>query len=158
VTPIYGPFSLCVIHKEGLCPSSGDINQLMMMMTQINFYHSSHPSYFTMSLDYHRDIRVILQSHSITTLVIKPLLPMSDALDFNFTRGKRSCNKINSSKSVLESTMFSLECDFFRSFESLVYNWTRIESLYECQALEHCINHAGVHQRLMHNMTSSSSS
>jgi hypothetical protein len=29
----YGPFSLCVIHKEGLCPSSGDINRLMMMMT-----------------------------------------------------------------------------------------------------------------------------
>jgi hypothetical protein len=28
----YGPFSLCVIHKEGLCPSSGDINRLMMMM------------------------------------------------------------------------------------------------------------------------------
>jgi hypothetical protein len=26
-----GPFSLCVIHKEGLCPSSGDINRLMMM-------------------------------------------------------------------------------------------------------------------------------
>jgi hypothetical protein len=23
-------FSLCVIHKEGLCPSSGDINRLMM--------------------------------------------------------------------------------------------------------------------------------
>jgi hypothetical protein len=23
--------SLCVIHKEGLCPSSGDINRLMMM-------------------------------------------------------------------------------------------------------------------------------
>jgi hypothetical protein len=22
----YGPFSLKVIHKEGLCPSSGDIN------------------------------------------------------------------------------------------------------------------------------------
>jgi hypothetical protein len=29
----YGPFSLYVIHKEGLCPSSGDINRLMMMMT-----------------------------------------------------------------------------------------------------------------------------
>jgi hypothetical protein len=29
----YGPFSLCVIHKEGLCPSSGDINRLVMMMT-----------------------------------------------------------------------------------------------------------------------------
>jgi hypothetical protein len=27
----YGSFSLCVIHKEGLCPSSGDINRLMMM-------------------------------------------------------------------------------------------------------------------------------
>jgi hypothetical protein len=28
----YGPFSLCVIGKEGLCTSSGDINRLMMMM------------------------------------------------------------------------------------------------------------------------------
>jgi hypothetical protein len=28
----YGPFSLCIIHKEGLCPRSGDINGLMMMM------------------------------------------------------------------------------------------------------------------------------
>jgi hypothetical protein len=27
----YGPFSLCVIHKEGLCLSSGNINRLMMM-------------------------------------------------------------------------------------------------------------------------------
>jgi hypothetical protein len=26
----YGPFSLCVIHKEGLCPSNGDIYKLMM--------------------------------------------------------------------------------------------------------------------------------
>jgi hypothetical protein len=26
------PFLLCVIHKEGLCLSSGDINRLMMMM------------------------------------------------------------------------------------------------------------------------------
>jgi hypothetical protein len=26
----YGPFSLWVIHKEGLCPSSADINRLMM--------------------------------------------------------------------------------------------------------------------------------
>jgi hypothetical protein len=26
----YGPVSLCVIHKEGLCPSSGDINRQMM--------------------------------------------------------------------------------------------------------------------------------
>jgi hypothetical protein len=28
----YGPFSLWVIHKEGLCPSSGDINRLMMIV------------------------------------------------------------------------------------------------------------------------------
>jgi hypothetical protein len=27
----YGPFSLCVIPKEGLCSSSGDINRLMMI-------------------------------------------------------------------------------------------------------------------------------
>jgi hypothetical protein len=34
----YGLFFLCVIHKEGLCPSSGDINRLMMMMVS---YHNS---------------------------------------------------------------------------------------------------------------------
>jgi hypothetical protein len=28
----YGPFSLCVLHKEDLCPSSRIINTLMMMM------------------------------------------------------------------------------------------------------------------------------
>jgi hypothetical protein len=28
----YCPFSLCVIHKKGLCPSSGEINKLMMLM------------------------------------------------------------------------------------------------------------------------------
>jgi hypothetical protein len=28
----YGPVSLCVIHKEGLCPSSGDINRMKMIM------------------------------------------------------------------------------------------------------------------------------
>jgi hypothetical protein len=28
----YSPFSLCIIHKEGLCPSSGDINRVMMMI------------------------------------------------------------------------------------------------------------------------------
>jgi hypothetical protein len=27
----YGSFSLCVIHKKGLCPTSGGINRLMMM-------------------------------------------------------------------------------------------------------------------------------
>jgi hypothetical protein len=28
----YGPFSLCVIHEEGLCLSVGDINKLMMIL------------------------------------------------------------------------------------------------------------------------------
>jgi hypothetical protein len=28
----YGRFSFCVIHKEGLCSSSGDINRLLMMI------------------------------------------------------------------------------------------------------------------------------
>jgi hypothetical protein len=28
----YGPFSLWVIHKEGLYPSSGELNRLMMIM------------------------------------------------------------------------------------------------------------------------------
>jgi hypothetical protein len=28
----YGPFSLCVIHMEGLCVSSKDINMMMLMI------------------------------------------------------------------------------------------------------------------------------
>jgi hypothetical protein len=28
----YGSFSFWVIYKEGLCPSSGDINRLLMMV------------------------------------------------------------------------------------------------------------------------------
>jgi hypothetical protein len=31
----YGPCFLCVIHKEGMCPSSRDINRLMMMTSFI---------------------------------------------------------------------------------------------------------------------------
>jgi hypothetical protein len=34
---VYGPFSLCVIYKEGLCPSSRDINRLMIMMISYIF-------------------------------------------------------------------------------------------------------------------------
>jgi hypothetical protein len=29
----HGSLSLCVLHKEGLCPSDGDINRLMMMIS-----------------------------------------------------------------------------------------------------------------------------
>jgi hypothetical protein len=36
----HGLFSLCVIHKESLYPSSGDIYRLMMMMTYIYLYRS----------------------------------------------------------------------------------------------------------------------
>jgi hypothetical protein len=33
----YGTFSLCVIHKEGLCLSSGDINRLMVISESTPF-------------------------------------------------------------------------------------------------------------------------
>jgi hypothetical protein len=36
----YGPFSLYVIHKEGLCPSSGGNNRLMMIHNEV-LYPSS---------------------------------------------------------------------------------------------------------------------
>jgi hypothetical protein len=39
----YGPFSLCVIHKEGLCPSSGDINRLMLMKVVGTLTHADYP-------------------------------------------------------------------------------------------------------------------
>jgi hypothetical protein len=39
-----GPFSLCVIHKEGLCPSSGDINRLMMMTRALSALFRSVPT------------------------------------------------------------------------------------------------------------------
>jgi hypothetical protein len=38
----YDPFSLCVIHEEGLCPSTGDINSLMMMMNYLNWIKQFH--------------------------------------------------------------------------------------------------------------------
>jgi hypothetical protein len=34
----YGPFSLWVIHKEGLCPSSGAIIKLMMIGIMFYMY------------------------------------------------------------------------------------------------------------------------
>jgi hypothetical protein len=33
----YDPFSLCLVHRGGLCPSSGDINRLMIIMMDKNF-------------------------------------------------------------------------------------------------------------------------
>jgi hypothetical protein len=42
----YGPFSLCVIHKEGMCWGRGDINRLLIKITYIMFY-ITYPSYFT---------------------------------------------------------------------------------------------------------------
>jgi hypothetical protein len=37
----YGPFFLCIIHKEGQCPSSGDINGLMMKFLHIDYSPTS---------------------------------------------------------------------------------------------------------------------
>jgi hypothetical protein len=31
----FGPVSLCVMYNEGMCPSSGDINRMMMMMIML---------------------------------------------------------------------------------------------------------------------------
>jgi hypothetical protein len=36
--PRYDLFSLFVIRREGLCPSSGDINRLLMMMNNAELY------------------------------------------------------------------------------------------------------------------------
>jgi hypothetical protein len=36
----YAPFSLCVIHKKGLCPSSGNINRVMMMTSKLYYIKS----------------------------------------------------------------------------------------------------------------------
>jgi hypothetical protein len=36
--PGYGPFSLWVIHKKGLCPNSRDINRMMIMMIRRTGY------------------------------------------------------------------------------------------------------------------------
>jgi hypothetical protein len=35
----YGPFFLCVIHMEDLCPNSGDINRPMIMMVMKLYYY-----------------------------------------------------------------------------------------------------------------------
>jgi hypothetical protein len=42
----YDPFSLCVIHKERLCPSSVDINRQMMMMINLFIYKVVLQTYF----------------------------------------------------------------------------------------------------------------
>jgi hypothetical protein len=42
----YGPFFLYVIYKEGLCPSSGDINRLMMHVMMMKERAESHKASF----------------------------------------------------------------------------------------------------------------
>jgi hypothetical protein len=39
----YGPFSLWVIHKEDLCPGSGDINRLMMKISETTVWQQTLP-------------------------------------------------------------------------------------------------------------------
>jgi hypothetical protein len=38
----YGPFFLCVIHKQGLCPHSGDINRMMMIVINHGIFLDTH--------------------------------------------------------------------------------------------------------------------
>jgi hypothetical protein len=49
----YGPFFLCVIHKEGLCSSSGDINRPMIMM-MIIFRVKPYPTIYILILDWQK--------------------------------------------------------------------------------------------------------
>jgi hypothetical protein len=52
-----GPFSLCIIHKKGLGPSSGDINGLMMIgNTQPNTIDIFMQFFFTLRISNPRDL------------------------------------------------------------------------------------------------------
>jgi hypothetical protein len=41
--PALDPFTLCVIHKEGMCPSNGGINRLMMMIIMMSHTYDTFP-------------------------------------------------------------------------------------------------------------------
>jgi hypothetical protein len=51
----YGPFSLCVIHKQALCPSSGGINRLMIMSWDISNIPPRHPHFTKMTWLYNTE-------------------------------------------------------------------------------------------------------
>jgi hypothetical protein len=60
----YGPFSLCVIHKECLWPSSGSINRLMMMMIKSTICLLSliiHVWFYICLLSFNFDARRLLE-------------------------------------------------------------------------------------------------
>jgi hypothetical protein len=68
----YGSFSLCEVHKEGLCLSSGDINRLMMMMIINEFMLN-------------KIIKITLQLSFIKSAFFKnPLLIFSHKCDTTF--------------------------------------------------------------------------
>jgi hypothetical protein len=50
----HGPFSSCVIHKEDLCPSSGDINRLMIMYINLSRIHNK-----SLTSAFHRDCEFV---------------------------------------------------------------------------------------------------
>jgi hypothetical protein len=58
----YGPFSVWAIHKEGLCPSSGDINRLMMMM----MIYSRHSRLFSPKEAFTRLVLYINTTHALS--------------------------------------------------------------------------------------------
>jgi hypothetical protein len=64
---VYCTFSLCVIHKEALCSSSGDINRLMMkLLCTVN--STSHCTPWTLYRSYLKGINanIELQVYSVT--------------------------------------------------------------------------------------------
>jgi hypothetical protein len=62
----YGPFCLCVIHKRGLCPSSGVINRLMMMMFVVSLNKMSHTTRGATSLKTKRNSSFKLRHSNVT--------------------------------------------------------------------------------------------
>jgi hypothetical protein len=69
----YGPFSLHVIHTEGLCPSSGDINRLMMMNALRSFVTKNVVEFTEMHYMSSRSISFPIRAPEPSSLYQKPL-------------------------------------------------------------------------------------
>jgi hypothetical protein len=85
----YGLFSLCVIHKEGLWPSSEDINRLMMMVTSIIPIYP-YPNMWVSTKNFHHVVIKIGQLFSRPTACLRSFLGNGDdANDCKFRRNQR---------------------------------------------------------------------
>jgi cellulose synthase/poly-beta-1,6-N-acetylglucosamine synthase-like glycosyltransferase len=75
----YGPISLCVVHREGLCPSSGGINRLMMLICEVS--RSNIWEWFVLCLLWWRILDLIntfsLLSNIYMSIILKQLYILS---------------------------------------------------------------------------------